>query len=256
MKYGSAPVRSHYPVVKSKVDARDWSFSKISTPVSTLPHSVNMIHLCPPVVDQGNLGSCTGNAIAGAYEFDMMKEKITPIVPSRLFIYYNERVLEGTVNQDAGAEIRDGIKAIANNGVCAEALWPYDVTKFAIKPSAEAYAAAQQHKALNYYSVNLDLQSIKQALAQGYPIVAGIQVYASFESNSVARNGLVPMPGPNEACLGGHCIMIVGYADASHHLICRNSWGTNWGDHGYFYLPYAYVDPNLMDELWVVKAVK
>lgn len=251
----SKPAISSYKIIPSKNDGRDFKFDSISKAVA-LPPAVNLIKKCPPVVDQGNLGSCTGNAIAGAYEFEMIRQGETPIAPSRLFIYYNERVIEGDVGQDAGANIRDGIKTIAANGVCDESLWAYDITKFAIKPTPDAYASGLRHTALKYHSVNVDLNSIKQALAQGYPVVAGISVYASFESDAVAKSGIVPMPGANEACLGGHCVMIVGYADQTKHLILRNSWGTGWGDCGYFYLPYSYVNSKLMSDLWVVSVVK
>ena len=175
---------------------------------------------------------------------------------ARLFIYFNERLSEGTVGQDSGASIRDGIKCIATQGVCDEVLWPYNIEKFAITPSVEAYTAAAKHLAVAYYSVPIDLMSLKSALAQGYPIVAGIFVYDTFESAPVAHSGIVPLPKINEHCMGGHCIVIVGYSDSTKHLIVRNSWGTAWGDMGYFYLPYDYASKNLMMDAWVISTVK
>ncbi len=93
---------------------------------------------CPPVYNQGQLGSCTANAIAGAIQFDRMKQKLAPdFTPSRLFIYYNERVIEHSVASDSGAQIRDGIKSVARQGDCPETEWPYVIAKFKTKPSAE-----------------------------------------------------------------------------------------------------------------------
>ena len=249
------PIRSNYPVVKSSANLGAPSFKAISQPVD-LPPQVDLRSKRPPVVDQGDLGSCTGNAIASAYEFDMMKQGLSVMTPSRLFIYYNERVMEGTANQDSGAQIGDGIKVIANYGVCDETVWPYDIDQFTTKPSDAAYAEAQQHKALNYYSDSADVNSIKQALAQGYPLVCGITIYQSFESSTVAGNGFVPMPRQGEQCLGGHCVLVVGYDDSMQHFIFRNSWGPDWGDSGYFYLPYGYITPALVIDFWVITAVQ
>lgn len=244
-----------FKVVRSTPDPTVMKFSVISQPLATLPSSVDLRPGCPPVYDQGQLGSCTGNAIAAAVEFDLMKQGKPAISPSRLFIYYNERLMEGDVGQDAGAQIHDGIKAIATYGVCAESLWPYDPSQFTVKPNDAAYAAAAQEKALNYYSVNITIGDVKQALAQGYPIVIGMQVFQDMEGEDVAESGSVPMPTNVNASLGGHCVLVVGYDDAKQHLIVRNSWGTDWGLGGYFTLPYGYVNEQLMTDFWVVTAV-
>lgn len=237
-------------------DPRDWKFSRISQPVANLPPSVDLRPGCPPVYDQGQLGSCSGNAIAGAIEFDKMKQKLPTIMPSRLFIYYNERVLEGTVNEDAGAMIRDGIRTICVNGVCDESVWPYDINTFTTKPSDAAYKEALNNKVIGYYGLDVSAYESKQALAQGYPIVVGIQVFEDLESEAVARSGNVPMPTENSKSVGGHAVMIVGYDDSRQCWIMRNSWGADWGDRGYFYLPYAYMNPDLMSDMWVVTVVQ
>src|SRR5438445_13260812 len=123
-------------------DQRDLVYSAPAPFIMALPTAVDLRPQCPPVYDQGQLGSCTGNAIAGAIEFERLKQKLTDFVPSRLFIYYNERVIEGTVRSDSGAQIRDGIKSVASQGVCPETEWPYDITKFEQKPPSKAYADA------------------------------------------------------------------------------------------------------------------
>jgi C1A family cysteine protease len=224
----------------------------------TLPASVDLTANCPPVYDQGQLGSCTANAIAAAIEFDRMKQDLTPIfVPSRLFIYYNERVMEGTVNTDSGAQIRDGIKSVGSQGACTEDSWPYDITQFEVQPSAPCYQEASQHRAIEYQRIVHDLNLMKGCLASGYPFVFGFTVYQSFESDTVAQTGHAPMPGSNEQTIGGHAVLAVGYDDSQNWFIIRNSWGTGWGMQGYFTLPYAYLtDSNLADDFWTIRIVQ
>ena len=244
-----------YGCTKDELDARDLMF-KI-TPVDILPPVVDHRSTCPPIYDQGQLGSCTGNAIAAAFEFDQIKQNIPHWTPSRLFIYYNERLVEGTTSQDAGAQIRDGIKVINQYGCCAESVWEYLPEQFTIKPSAHAYQQAKLHPTLKYQRVNQDLLDLKHTLANGFPVVCGITVYDSFESDAVAVSGMVPMPSKTENCLGGHAVLMVGYDDNKQCFIMRNSWGTSWGQIGYFYIPYAYMtDPNLAQDMWVITTVK
>jgi C1A family cysteine protease len=208
------------------------------------------------VYDQGQLGSCTANAIGGAIEFDRLLQKLPDFVPSRLFIYYNERVIEGTVNSDSGAQIRDGIKTVASQGVCPEPEWPYDIAKFSQKPSAKAYSDAVTDRAISYQSLVQDLNQMKGCLASGYPFVFGFTVYESFETAAVARTGHAPMPGSGERVIGGHAVMAVGYDDASQSFLVRNSWGTGWGLAGYFTLPYSYlIQPGLASDLWTIRIV-
>ena len=228
-----------------------------------LPSAVDLRPLCPNVYDQGNLGSCTANAIAAAIHFDRMKQGLTPsFIPSRLFIYYNERAMEGSVDSDAGAQIRDGIKAVATFGDCPEAAipgflgWNYRISDFAIKPSPVCYAQGIKYKAVNYARVPQNRDAMRQVLASGYPFVFGFSVYESFESAEVAASGVVPMPGPSEKMLGGHAVMAVGYDDASARLIVRNSWGKGWGQAGYFTIPMDYLeDVNLAADFWRINLV-
>lgn len=213
---------------------------------------------CPPVYDQGELGSCTANAIAGAYQFDEIKQKEkTQIVPSRLFIYYNERIIEGDVSDDAGAQIRTSVQSVTQYGACPEAEWPYNPTQFAVKPPPKCYHDATYHKATSSNRVVQSLAQMKQCLIEGYPFVIGFEVYESFESDAVAQTGQVPMPKTQtEQYLGGHAVMVVGFNDKKKVFIVRNSWGTGWGDNGYCYVPYAYyINPTLASDLWTVRTV-
>jgi C1A family cysteine protease len=237
-------------------DFRDHNFL-FAAPIPTPPH-VDWTAKCPPVYDQGELGSCTANAIGAAVEFDRKKQGLKDFIPSRLFIYYNERVMEHTVYEDAGAMIRDGIKSVSKLGVPPETDWPYNVARFTQKPPVAAYKDAIIDRALSYARVTRDLTQMKQCLAMGYPFTLGFSVYDSFQSKEVAKTGIVPMPKLDENLLGGHAVLCVGYDDPSGRFIVRNSWGKGWGTNGsgYFTMPYTYLlDANLSDDFWVIKLV-
>ena len=239
-------------------DLRDRMYSAPIPTAPPLPPLVDMRGLCPPVYDQGELGSCTANAIGGAIEFDQMKQALTDVfVPSRLFIYYNERVIEGTADEDAGAMIRDGIKSVARQGAPHESLWPYVTTKFRTRPPSAAYTDAAKHTAVLYQRVTRDITQMKGCLASGYPFIVGFSVYESFETQAVAATGHAPMPKASETLLGGHAVLAVGYDDANLWFVMRNSWGPQWGLEGYFTMPYEYLlDANLSDDFWTIRLVQ
>lgn len=239
-------------------DARDHRYAAPMAVLSKLPASVDLRPKCPPVYDQGQLGSCTGNAIAGAIQFGRRKAKQKPdFVPSRLFIYYNERVIEHTVNTDAGAQIRDGIKCAVNQGACNEKTWPYNIAQFTKQPPAAAYQEAKKYQVTSYSRVTQTLSQLKGCLANGYPFVFGFTVYESFDSQQVAQTGVMTMPAPKEKVVGGHAVLAVGYDDASQRFIIRNSWGPGWGQKGYFTMPYAYItESNLADDFWTIRLVE
>jgi C1A family cysteine protease len=241
-----------YSWIPDVPDQRDKYF-KIARSVLKLPANIDLSGYGPKIEDQGPLGSCTANALTAAMEFLLGKNAKAPYHLSRLFLYYNERVLEGSVNQDAGAMIRDGIKTMAKDGVCTEKTWPYLVGKFKTKPPASAYAEAKNHQILNYYRL-LHLPDIRTCLADGFPVVFGFSVYESFESGQVAKTGTVPMPKKRERLLGGHAVMAVGYNDATKRLLVRNSWGPKWGKNGYFTLPYRFIEnQDLSDDFWTIR---
>jgi C1A family cysteine protease len=239
-------------------DQRDFLYSAPEPTLATLPPSVDMREQCPPLYDQGQLGSCTANAIAAAIQFDQMKQQRSYIfLPSRLFIYYNERSIEGTVASDSGAMIRDGIKSVGAQGVCPEDEWPYDITKFQQQPTDGCYQDALACKAILYRSLLQDLNQMKGCLASGYPFTFGFTVYQSFESDTVAKTGQVDMPQQNEQELGGHAVLAVGYDDAQQRFLVRNSWGDAWGMKGYFTIPYTYLlSPNLANDFWTIRLIE
>ena len=234
------------------MDQRD--FKSYIPFIQRYPASVDLTSKMPAVYDQGQLGSCTANGIAGALEYDQMKQKEKSFTPSRLFIYYNERVMENSVNSDAGAEIRDGVKSVTKQGACKETTWPYVISKFANKPPSTAYTEGLKYKSIKYMTVEQSAGQMEAHLVSGFPVIFGFTVYESFESNAVAKTGTVPMPKSNESVLGGHCVICVGYK--SNRFICRNSWGTGWGKKGYFTLPYDYLlDPDMASDFWVIESV-
>ncbi len=220
-----------------------------------IPKTVDLSPQFPAPYDQGQLGSCTANATAGALQYMRRVEKATPdFTPSRLFEYYDSRVLEGTTAQDAGANLRDCMKALVNYGYCDEGLWPYNIAQFAVQPPASVYAAAAPTaKVIVYSAVPQDVAALTAHLAAGVTVVFGITVYTSFESATVAKTGVVPMPKKSEKALGGHALLLVGYALAAQRFKVRNSWGTTWGMGGYCTMPFAYLEnPGLASDFWMV----
>jgi C1A family cysteine protease len=219
-----------------------------------LPPGVDLRTGCSPVEDQGALGSCTANALVGALEFLEKKDGAAFVDLSRLFVYYNERVIEGTADSDSGAFLRDGIKSLAKQGVCPEPEWPYRIAAFRKKPTPKCYADAANHQITSYRRI-VTTDEMRTCLADGFPFVFGFTVYESFESSQVAKTGIVNLPKPKEQVVGGHAVAAVGYDEAAQRFIARNSWGTNWGMRGYFTIPYEYLaDRNLSDDFWTIRA--
>jgi len=217
----------------------------------------DLVSQMPPVYDQGNLGSCTANAIGAAYQYNRIKQKeANPEPISRLMLYLEERVAENTVEVDEGAQISTGVRCISEIGVCPETLWPYDITKFTVKPPLQCYKSASNHKCTKSYRISNNPIQIKQAILNNLPVILGIVLYQSFESPEVAKTGIVNMPSIEEQCKGGHAVLLVGFDDETQRYKMRNSWGTEWGDKGYFTIPYQYIhDPTLTDDLWVLVSV-
>ena len=242
-----------YGWVPDLPDRRDFLYSAVARVPATLPSSVNLRAMCSAIEDQGQLGSCTANALAGALEFLERKDGVSFIDASRLFIYYNERVIEHTVRSDSGAMLRDGIKTLAKQGVCSEKKWPYKVSKFTAKPIAPCYKEALQRQITSYHRI-LTVDEMRACLAEGFPFVFGFTVYEAFESQQVAQTGVLNMPQPGERSMGGHAVMAAGYDDAQKRFIVRNSWGTGWGQNGYFTMPYDYLTSrNLSDDFWTIR---
>ena len=213
--------------------------------IKALPAKYDFSSQMPPIHDQGSLGSCTAQAVTISMEYQL-KQQDNAQTLSPLFLYYNERKLMGTIREDSGASLSDGIKAISTWGVCRESMWTYsdDKKKFMVKPPKSAYEDAKNYMGLDGIrtsNVRYTLDAIKSRLAKGIPVVFGIYVYPSFESEKTEKTGKVPMPGTKERPIGGHALMFTGYDDETKEFKFANSWGTKWGDNGYGYLKYDYV---------------
>ena len=235
-------------------DCRDYYHSYSEHDFHTDVGSVDMREKMPPIYNLGELGSCTANAIAAAYQY-LTLEDGKDVYPSRLFIYWNERSVENSTGSDSGACIRDGMKCVHQIGACEEEKWPYDISKFIDTPPQTCFDNAALHKSHAYRRIHFDIMRLRTYLNDGYPIIFGFTVYESFESDEVAKTGLMTMPSEGEKVLGGHAVLMVGFDDKSKHFIVRNSWGEEWGDKGYFYMPYDFVDETNCCDFWIMETV-
>jgi C1A family cysteine protease len=241
-----------YHWTPDKPDSRD---HKYAITYKEQPNIVDLRPYCTPIENQGNLGSCTGQSIAGAIEL-LNKRANRTLDASRLFIYYYERLILGTINYDSGAYIRDGIKASYTYGAPLENLWPYNIGKFKVVPSKEARADALKRKVTSYQRIE-NHDGCLDALNNGYPVVIGFNVYSSFDTVNVAKTGIMPYPKiGRERLLGGHAVLLVGYNKNKQVYIARNSWGAGWGDRGYFYMPFQVIqNTNMSSDFWIIKSV-
>lgn len=242
-----------YNLTPSIPDNRDFLYT---APMGVpLPPSADLGAAIPPVKDQGHEGSCTGFSLSSAREA-IAKQHGNYVPFSPAFIYYEERVIENDPTVDAGAHIRDGMKVLRHQGVCPESDFPYVVGAFAQAPPAKAVRDAKAYT-INAYNRLPGLTSLKYAIVNMQPVVLGIAVYQSFETN-VGADGKVPMPAPGEELLGGHAIVAVGYHDdaaapGGGWLHLNNSWGTGHGDQGRYYIPYAYAsNTQYTFEMWTL----
>ena len=196
----------------------------------------------PPVFDQGQLGSCTANATAAAFQYDQWLDGHKIGALSRLWIYWQERSIEGSLSQgDCGAMGSDAFIAASTVGVPAETDWPYVISKFNPKtPPAKATKDAKSHYLLHKptHLVPQAETAIKQVLSNQQTIAFGFTVYESFEEDWPTPH--MPIPEPHEQVLGGHEVLLCGYLESDpKYAIVRNSWGSSWQDGGYFLFPWA-----------------
>lgn len=235
----------------------DWKYRPHSSVVRRLPAVVDLRRHCPPVYDQLHLNSCSANAIAAALRYDEIREGRPDVPsPSRLFIYYNERVLAGVVGTDSPVCLRDGYRTISKVGACPESMWPYDPRRFRRPPAPRCFQAAHRYRALAFYRIRRAIVQMRACLAEGFPFVMAIAVHQSMMARKVIRTGAVPMPGRHDKLRGGHAVLVVGYDHAKRLLIFRNSWGTTWGDGGYGYLPYGFIaSSDLAWDFWTMRRV-
>jgi C1A family cysteine protease len=239
------PLRVEYGMMPEKI--KNYS---ITTQIKT---EIDLRLKFPVTYDQGNIGSCTANALCYNFIYND-----NTFVPSRLFLYYNSRMLDKTINYDIGSTLTQGVVALQKYGVCSDTVWPYITSKYTNKPPTNAYTEGLNHQILESSRVQQTITSMKGCLISGYPFVVGILIYSSFEKVTVTTTGYVSMPNPSkEKILGGHAVICVGYNDNKGVWIMKNSWGSRWGDKGHFYLPYNYLLSNkLAGDMWTIRKVE
>jgi C1A family cysteine protease len=278
--------------LRDPIDPRDFSLEnrkvkKILTknntkklkekPPSDLPNKIDNRKWCPLIEDQGHLGSCTANAGVGMYEYMQNKATRSYIDGSRLFLYKATRLLMGREGVgDSGAYIRTTLGAIRLFGIPQEDYWPYtdDPVEFDKMPDPWLWSLGQYFKSLVHfrldYSLDADenIKRIKEFVSYGFAVDFGFYVFHSiWDSNH--NGGIIPFPSNTERYEGGHSVLIVGYDDdkvsindrdgntATGCFLIRNSWGEDWGDYGYGWIPYQFFRPKfngdvLADDAWTI----
>jgi C1A family cysteine protease len=248
-------------------DRRDRKYSAPLRVITRLPVKADLRPWMPPPYRQGEVGSCVPCAVAAVCEY--VRNRHVPgameFTPSRLFMYYNAREFENSIGADDGCQIRDVIRSLAVYGVCPEKpcegygaheVWDYDTARWDVRPPEACYVAAARRTVTAAAKLVPTLAQIQGCLADGNPVVFGFSVYESFESEETKMSGRAGVPGINERCYGGHAAVLVGYDDDDRYFTFRNSWGEEWGDKGYGYLPYEFVtDPDCCGDYWMIKSV-
>lgn len=251
---GSTRVAKGYRASIPKAGSKQFASSRST---SNLPPKIDLRKYMTRVEDQGSLGSCTANAVAGAYEYLVKRHKeIDDYDVSRLFIYYNARTIDGNPEEDAGCVIASAIESLKESGACSEETWPYEIEEFAEEPPEEAYTEAAGFIVEDIQVVPATLKAWKEALVEENPIIFGLNLFNSFDSQR--KPGLVPKPTSKEVAReehSGHAMLCVGYSDRDKVFIVRNSWGEEWGDKGYCYIPYDYLmNPKYnQGDSWIIK---
>lgn len=240
--------KSHFAVKEDRSDWRDLPYNFARVP---LRDNVDLRQWASAVEEQYNIGSCTSQAIIGAYELLIRKnfpEKYVDL--SRLFVYYNGREIENIITEDAGIYVRDGLKAIRNNGICAESLWPYDAKLFSTRPSEECYADARSRNIKNYRRLS-SLDDILDAVNADCPVVFSMEVFGDFRRLEMHPGDcILKMPESDEIPVGGHAMLVVGYDLDKKLLLVRNSFGKDWCMDGYCWIPFNYARSHFIDR-WI-----
>lgn len=230
--------------IPSIQDDRDYRYSQSKT---DLRKAVDLRQWDSPVESQGSLGSCVGNAIANAYE--LMVRRLYPdkfVDLSRLFLYYNSRLFDNSVKEDRGVYIRDGLKSASRYGMCSETLWPYDVTKYKDQPTPESYVDATQ-RLITRYETLYTLRDLLEILNDSRPVVIGMSVYPGFMEMNRYQS-VVMLPRASDNSIGAHAVMVLGYDLAKQMFLAKNSFGKDWGDNGYFWIPFEYMRTQVFEK--------
>ena len=252
---------------RDKPDSRDYTkrYGYHMIPKKERDPKVDLRKYIDTIYDQGGLECCTANALCAAFTLELKrqskeaKKTYVPYDPSRLFVYYNARVMEDNVSENSGCTLRFALKAMNYIGVCKESLWPYDESKFAVQPTPSAYKNALGNTISKYQRLDQDINQFRACLKAGFPIAFVMEIYGSFVGPENKKKGKMPMPSSDELLSFKpflHAVLAVGYDDDKDHVIVLNSWGPSFGKNGCFYMPYEYIiDPARCLDFWKIEEV-
>lgn len=237
-------------------DERDYKSTRRLAAPETIPSEYEL-PLQIPVYDQLDIGSCVANSAASCYRFESAQVIGNfSFDPSRLFVYYNARKIQGWEKEDSGAYIRDGFKAMNKWGLPNERIWPYKTEDFAKEPTVQAYTDGEKNIIVEYAKVPQTELSIKQTILAGGAVSFGFDVYSSFFGAWPETSGIMPIPKKGETFEGGHAVTIIGWSDVKKCFLIQNSWGKAWGQDGKFWMPYSYVLSSKSDDFWAIERIK
>lgn len=243
--------------IRQKKDNRDFkSAIHLTTPENIILPNIFLLET-NKIYNQGELGSCTANmgCLMSLYETREKNIK-TKFDPSRLFLYYNTRVLMGTIGEDSGADIRQVFKAINEYGICNEKHFEYHIEDFTKRPTKKAYKDGLKHQSINYATVPQNIDAIKKTIYSKTLVGFGFDVFESFSGLWQNRSSIMPLPKSREKIIGGHAVTIVGWDNSKKCFIIQNSWGSDWGIKGRFYMPYDFVMSSNATDFWCITAIE
>lgn len=242
--------------IPNEPDSRDWDIDRMGLAAAE-PEEVDLLPPDFEIRDQRSSSSCVGQALAAAVTIREMRAGIKTEPASALHPYYHARRMDSAVVRDTGARIRLAVKSMSKLGIPDEKYWSFKLTKINRRPGwdAERYAHPRRGGAYHgifSYGANR-ITAVRTALASGHPVVFGTQVARSFSPND--GPGVIDRPLSDEALLGGHAMVLVGYETRPAEGVlfrCLNSWGARWRVGGTCWLTERYVSWERTRDLTVV----
>ena len=226
---------------KLQGDTKEIDLEDEYKPLASVPSSVDLRDQFTAVKDQGEMGACSAFSLVGIFEYILKKNQQPDVDLSEQFVYFNARNSKGNSNRDSGTSLYDVIQTLKKDGVCLEQYFPYNPDNVAQEPPVEAYDDAKNRTLIKAKRVLVNLHDIKSAVCEGYPVAVSFKIFDSFHP----CKGFIRIPTESEILnekSGNHVMVICGYDDENHFFVVRNSWGYDFGDKGYCYIPYGYIE--------------